>query len=88
MAKLNGMMREEHIREVWTGLGQYISRNLRGGRAVKVINFGTFTFSSPEVRLPGVTSPEVHDKRPREPIFLIDKEFIKGYPIVSGIMTE
>ncbi|KRX05153.1 hypothetical protein PPERSA_06787 [Pseudocohnilembus persalinus] len=75
-------------KQVWEEFGSYISRNLKGGRAVKVINFGVFTFCYPEVTLSGVTASEIHDKKERQPIFLINKEFIKGQQIKQGICTN
>mgnify|MGYP001612591005 CR=1 FL=1 len=35
-----------------------------------------------------MTNPEIHDKKPIEPVFLVSKEFIKGMEIKAGISTE
>lgn len=58
---------------------------MRMGRGVNVPKLGVFTFTPPEVRLKGVTNPVERDLRPRNPVFIISKDFALGVPIKSGI---
>lgn len=66
-------------------MGLYISRNLRMGRGVHVPKLGVFTFTPPEVRLKGVTNEKERDLKPRIPVFLIQKDFVKGLPLKTAI---
>ncbi len=76
------------MRIVWNGLGLYINKNLRMGRGVIVPKFGSFTFTPPEVRLKGVTNEQERDKNPRTPVFLIQKDFVKGVNLKSAIFYQ
>lgn len=80
------------MRLIWNALGLYVSRNLRMGRGVSVPKLGVFTFTPPEVRLKviyeftqGVTNEKERDLKPRIPVFLIQKEFVKGLPLKTAI---
>jgi len=59
---MESIIDEEIIRSVWSSLGMYIQRQLRGGRAVNVPKLGIFNFSHPEFKLEGATNPDVRDK--------------------------
>lgn len=78
-------MSDEEMRVIWNALGLYISRNLKMGRGVNVPKLGIFTFTPPEVRLKGVTNEEQRDNQPRNPVFLIQKEFLKGVNLRTAI---
>jgi len=82
---LEGIFSDEEIRVVWNAFGLYLSKNMRMGRGVTIPKFGTFTFTPPEVRLKGVTNPEDRDLRPRNPIFVVAKEFVHGLDLKPGI---
>ena len=71
-----------------TNSGLYISKNMRMGRGVTVPKLGVFTFTPPEIRLKGVTNPQDRDLRPRNPVFIISKDFVKGLEIKSGIFFQ
>lgn len=95
LSQMQGFLNDEKFKASWEGIGLYLSRQMRFGRAIKIANFGTFTFSNPKINLDvssilikGVTNPKVHDKKPIDPIFLISKQFVKGMEIKAGISTE
>jgi len=80
------------MRIIWNSLGLYVSRNLRMGRGVNVPKLGIFTFTPPEVRLKvyiayikGVTNETNRDQQPRTPVFLIQKDFVKGLNLRTAI---
>ena len=64
------------------------------GRGILVKNFGTFSFSAPEVVLDvkhpiyekGVTNPLQRDKQARQPVFLVAKEYVKGKNLKTAIV--
>lgn len=59
---MDGFIDDEVIGSVWGSFGLYISRQMRMGRGIIIPNFGTFTFSAPNVLLDGVTNPTIRDK--------------------------
>lgn len=73
------------MRVIWNSLGLYVSRNLRMGRGVNIPRLGIFTFTPPEVRLKGVTNELERDQQPRTPVFLIQKDFVKGLNLRTAI---
>ncbi|KAL4466773.1 hypothetical protein ABPG74_010370 [Tetrahymena malaccensis] len=85
---LQGLLTDETVNSVWGSFGLYISKQLRSGRSVKIPHFGVFTFTNPDVTLPGVTNPDIRDKQLREPVFIVQKDFLNGIPIQSGIQTD
>ncbi|CAD8157187.1 unnamed protein product [Paramecium pentaurelia] len=76
---------EETVSAAWNAFGLHISRQLRMGRGVAVNKFGTFSFSAPDVVLDGVTNPVDRDKQPRQPVFLVAKEFVNGFNLKTAI---
>ncbi|CAD8069030.1 unnamed protein product [Paramecium sonneborni] len=76
---------EETVSAAWNAFGLHISRQLRMGRGVAVNKFGTFSFSAPDVILDGVTNPGDRDKQPRQPVFLVAKEFVNGFNLKTAI---
>eukprot|EP00825_Cyclidium_porcatum_P030349 TRINITY_DN3217_c0_g1_i3.p1 TRINITY_DN3217_c0_g1~~TRINITY_DN3217_c0_g1_i3.p1 ORF type:complete len:298 (+),score=35.13 TRINITY_DN3217_c0_g1_i3:198-1091(+) len=87
MYKLTGLFDDEDIRMAWNAFGLYISRQLRMGRGVIIPQFGVFSFSAPEVNLKGCTNPNIRDKQLRIPIFIVNKDFVKGLDLQSAIGT-
>ncbi|KAM3134464.1 hypothetical protein pb186bvf_013430 [Paramecium bursaria] len=55
------------------------------GRGVVIKGYGTFTFSAPDVILDGVTNPIERDRQPRQPVFLVGKEFVSGMNLKTAI---
>ncbi|CAK62279.1 unnamed protein product (macronuclear) [Paramecium tetraurelia] len=76
---------EETVSAAWNAFGLHVSRQLRMGRGVAVNKFGTFSFSAPDVILDGVTNPVERDKQPRQPVFLVAKEFVNGFNLKTAI---
>ncbi len=92
LLRTEGSFNDQQMRLIWNAMGLYISRNLRMGRGVHVPKLGVFTFTPPEVRLKvftnfiqGVTNQKERDLKPRIPVFLIQKDFVKGLPLKTAI---
>ena len=49
--KLEADVDRNMLDSAWKGLGLYISRQVRMGRAVSVPKFGVITFAAPEIKL-------------------------------------
>ena len=49
--------------------------------------FGHFTFSAAEFDLQGTTNPQVRDRQTREPVFMVNKDFVGSFTLKSGIVT-
>lgn len=78
----------EILKSVWGAFGLYLQKQLRMGRGVNVPRLGLFNFSHPEYNLIGSTNPLTRDKQQRLPVFLVNKEFIKGKVVRQGIYTK
>ena len=63
--KMQGELNEEVIQKSWAGVGQYIQKQLRTGRAVNVPKLGLFTFTEPEITLKVPSSSAENDPIPR-----------------------
>jgi len=48
MYKLQGLLSDKNVNDAWTAFGTIVARALRCGRAVKVPNFGIFTYTFPD----------------------------------------
>lgn len=59
--QMQGILSEDNVNQAWSAFGNYISKQLRTGRAIKIKDFGLFTFSLPEVNLAGTTNPQIRD---------------------------
>ena len=63
-------------------LGIYNSK-LLNGKETSIKNFGIFSFKGPDINLDGTTNEYIHDKNPREPIFLFVKILIMSLKKVN-----
>ena len=72
----------------WKAFGFYVRRQMGMGRGITIPHFGAFTFSAPDVTLPGVTNPQDRDKQIRNPVFLISKDFANGIFLQTGIFID
>ena len=66
---------KEIIDQCWTSLTTNIIQNYQRGKGTYIKGLGVFTYKAPEVILEGTTNEFDRDKRLREPIFLVSKEF-------------
>lgn len=51
LSQLEGNLNDKFFQDAWEGIGLYLSRQMRFGRAIKIPKFGTFTFSNPKINL-------------------------------------
>ena len=72
---------QEVIDACWESLSINIIQNYQRGKGTSINNFGTFSFKGPEVNLEGTTNEYIRDKKPREPVFLVSKDFNHEFKI-------
>ena len=66
---------QEVIDACWESLSINIIQNYQRGKGTSIKDFGVFSFKSSGVNLEGTTNEYIRDKRPRDPIFLVSKDF-------------
>ena len=66
---------QEELDACWDALCINIIQNYQRGKGTFIKNFGTFTYKCPEINLEGTTNELFRDKKNRNPIFLVSKEF-------------
>ena len=71
----------EAIDAIWESLSINVIENYQRGKGTSIKDFGIFTFKGPEVNLEGTTNENYRDKKPREPVFLVSKEFNREFKI-------
>ena len=72
---------QEVIDSCWESLSINIIQNYQRGKGTSIKGFGVFSFKSPGVNLEGTTNEYIRDKRPRDPIFLVSKDFNNDFKI-------
>ena len=72
---------QEVIDACWESLSINIIQNYQSGKGTSIKNFGVFSFKSAELNLEGTTNEYIRDKKPREPIFLVSKDFNNEFKI-------
>ena len=72
---------QEAIDACWESLSTNIIQNYQRGKGTSVKNFGIFSFKGPDVNLEGTTNEYIRDKKPREPVFLVSKDFDNDFKI-------
>ena len=68
---------QETIDSCWAALGVNIVQNYQKGKGTYIKNLGTFTFKPEMINLEGTTNQYVRDKRPKMPVFIVSKEYIR-----------
>ena len=71
----------EVIDAIWESLSINVIENYQRGKGTSIKDFGIFTFKGQEVNLEGTTNENHRDKKPREPVFLVSKEFNREFKI-------
>ena len=66
---------QEVIDACWESFTINIIQNYQRGKGTSIKNFGNFSFKGPELNLEGTTNEYIRDKKPREPVFLVSKDF-------------
>ena len=72
---------QEVIDACWESLSINVIQNYQRGKGTSIKDFGIFSFKAPPVNLEGVTNEYIKDKKPREPIFLVSKDFNNEFKI-------
>ncbi len=72
---------QEVINACWESLSINIIQNYQRGKGTSIKDFGVFTFKGPSVNLEGTTNENIRDKKPRNPIFLVSKDFNNEFKI-------
>ena len=72
---------QEVIDACWESLSINIIQNYQRGKGTSIKDFGVFTFKGPSVNLEGTTNENIRDKKPRNPIFLVSKDFNNEFKI-------
>ena len=70
---------QETIDACWSALAVNILQNYQKGKGTYIKNFGTFTFKPELINLEGTTNQYVRDKKPKNPVFIVSKEYIRGF---------
>ena len=70
---------QETIDACWSALAVNILQNYQKGKGTYIKNFGTFTFKPESINLEGTTNQYVRDKKPKNPVFIVSKEYIRGF---------
>ena len=77
---------QETIDACWSALGTNILQNYQKGKGTYIKNFGTFTFKPEMINLEGTTNQYIRDKKPKMPVFIVSKEYIRE--LVAGEYTR
>ena len=72
---------QEVIDACWESLSINVIQNYQRGKGTSIKDFGIFSFKGPEINLEGTTNQYIRDKRPREPVFLVSKDFNDEFKI-------
>ena len=70
---------QETIDACWSAVAINILQNYQKGKGTYIKNFGTFTFKPESINLEGTTNQYVRDKKPKNPVFIVSKEYIRGF---------
>ena len=70
---------QETIDACWTALSTNILQNYQKGKGTYIKYFGTFTFKPESINLEGTTNQYVRDKKPKNPVFIVSKEYIRDF---------
>ena len=68
---------QETIDSCWLALSTNILQNYQKGKGTYIKNLGTFTFKSESINLEGTTNQYSRDKKPKLPVFIVSKEYIR-----------
>ena len=77
---------QETIDSCWAALSTNIVQNYQKGKATYIKNFGTFTFKPDSINLEGTTNQYSRDKKPKMPVFIVSKEYIRD--LAAGEYTK
>jgi hypothetical protein len=77
---------QETIDSCWAALSTNIVPNYQKGKATYIKNFGTFTFKPDSINLEGTTNQYSRDKKPKMPVFIVSKEYIRD--LAAGEYTK
>ena len=77
---------QETIDACWSALAVNILQNYQKGKGTYIKNFGTFTFKPESINLEGTTNQYIRDKKPKDPVFIVSKEYIRDF--VPGEYTR
>ena len=77
---------QETVDACWSALGTNILQNYQKGKGTYIKNFGTFTFKPEMINLEGTTNQYIRDKKPKMPVFIVSKEYIRE--LVAGEYTR
>ena len=72
---------QEVIDACWESLSINVIQNYQRGKGTSIKDFGIFSFKGPDVNLEGTTNEYIRDKKPREPVFLVSKDFNNEFKI-------
>ena len=81
-------MNSDLVVKCWEAFSANILKNYHMGKGTYIHNFGSFTFENPFYSLEGCNNQTERDKRLRHPVFIVSNEFLKGYNIKSGIISD
>ena len=77
---------QETIDACWLALSTNILQNYQKGKGTYIKNFGKFTFKSESINLEGTTNQYSRDKKPKMPVFIVSKEYIRD--LAAGEYTK
>ena len=77
---------QETIDSCWAALGLNIVQNYQKGKGTYIKYLGTFTFKPELINLEGTTNQYIRDKRPKMPVFIVSKEYIRD--LIPGEYTK
>ena len=72
---------QEVIDAIWESLSINVIQNYQRGKGTSIKDFGVFSFKGPGINLEGTTNEYIRDKKPREPVFLVSKDFNNEFKI-------
>ena len=70
---------QEIIDACWESLSINVIQNYNRGKGTSIKGFGTFTYKNAELNLEGTTNQNIRDKKPRNPVFIVSKEFNENF---------
>ena len=70
---------QEIIDACWSSLSVNVIQNYQRGKGTSIKGFGTFTFKNSNINLEGTTNQNIRDKKPKNPVFIVSKEFNENF---------
>ena len=70
---------QEILDSCWEALSVNVIQNYQRGKGTSIKGFGTFTFKNSDLNLEGTTNQNIRDKKPKNPVFIVSKEFNENF---------